>query len=168
VVAPQRVQGLLIEMPVLEMAVPGAALLFLPLLLGVHYASHLFRLIAAVNRRLPRSSSWTLEGLRAPLTLEPEESASVLHGLFVGPITPTVEQRKDMTAPALVIGHQLDFLHPFSVAKRLVEEMPNARLVQAGSIAELRVFPERLTGEISTFLDYAWSFNAEARRRGLQ
>ena len=32
--APARVKGLLLEMPVLEWAVPGAALVFLPLLIG--------------------------------------------------------------------------------------------------------------------------------------
>src|SRR5262249_57963211 len=36
--APGRVRGLVLEMPVLEWAVPAAAAVFLPLLLWVHYA----------------------------------------------------------------------------------------------------------------------------------
>ena len=36
--APERVQGLVIEMPVLEWAVPAAAITFVPMLLAVHFA----------------------------------------------------------------------------------------------------------------------------------
>jgi hypothetical protein len=38
----------------------------------------------------------------------------------------------------------------------LVDEMPNARLLQADSIVEMRISPERLTGEIADFLDECW------------
>jgi hypothetical protein len=39
----------------------------------------------------------------------------------------------------------------------LVEEMPNARLLEANSIMELRTQPERLTNEIAGFLDEVWT-----------
>ena len=42
--APERVRGLILEMPVLESATPAAALVFLPLLLQVHYARTPLRL----------------------------------------------------------------------------------------------------------------------------
>jgi hypothetical protein len=35
----------------------------------------------------------------------------------------------------------------------LVRELPNARLVEASSILELRLTPERLTGEIVMFVE---------------
>src|SRR6202050_1177852 len=54
--APRRVRGLLLEMPVLEWAVPGAALVFLPLLMGVHYAAFVFRAIGELARRLPSAA----------------------------------------------------------------------------------------------------------------
>ena len=162
--APSRTQGLLLEMPVLEWAVPGAGIVFLPLLLGVHYAASVFRLLGEVVRSIPETRNWIVEGLRAPLMLQPEEAAAVLHGLFVGPIAPTIEQRRSIKAPALVIGHHADFIHPFSDATNLVGELPNSRLVQAASIFELRIRPERLLGEISSFLDEAWLLSAEARR----
>jgi pimeloyl-ACP methyl ester carboxylesterase len=167
---PDRVQGMLLEMPVLEWAVPGAGLVFLPLLLGFHYASRLVGIMSALARRLPRTQSWVIEGLRAPIALRPEESTAVLHGLFVGPIAPTVEQRRVMTMPTLVIGHHADFIHPFSDAKNLEEQLPNARLLQAGSILELRLRPDRLMKEISSFLDDAWKpqLSAVARRQDLQ
>jgi pimeloyl-ACP methyl ester carboxylesterase len=160
--APARIQGLLLEMPVLEWAVPGAGLVFLPLLIGFHYAARAVRLLGELPRRLPRTSSWVIEGLRAPIALRPEESTAVLHGLFVGPIAPTVEQRRAIAAPALVIGHRADFIHPFSDAKNLVDQLPSARLVQAASMLELRVRPERLVGEIVAFLDEVWNPRAVA------
>jgi pimeloyl-ACP methyl ester carboxylesterase len=160
--APSRVRGLLLEMPVLEWAVPGAGLVFLPLLIGLHYAARFVTLIGEIPRRWPRTSSWVIEGLRAPLALRPEESTAVLHGLFVGPLAPTVEQRRAITAPALVIGHHADFIHPFSDARNLVEQLPNARLVQAASMLELRVRSERLVGEIVSFLDEVWDSRAAA------
>jgi hypothetical protein len=58
-----------------------------------------------------------------------------------------------MQAPALVIGHPRDPIHPFSDSDMLVRELPNARLVEAGSILELRLSPERLTGEIVSFVE---------------
>jgi hypothetical protein len=35
--------------------------------------------------------------------------------------------------------------------------MPNARRLEANSLVELRLHPERLTGEIALFLDEVWA-----------
>ncbi len=56
--APDRTQGLLLEMPVLEWAVPGAGIVFLPLLLGVHYAAPVFRFLGDIVRSVPKTRSW--------------------------------------------------------------------------------------------------------------
>jgi len=61
-----------------------------------------------------------------------------------------------------VIGHRRDPVHPFSDAGMLSEELRNARLLEADSLVELRLKPERLTSEIASFLDEVWS---ERRRR---
>ena len=53
-----------------------------------------------------------------------------------------------MSQRTLVIGHYRDPIHPFSDSDMLVSELPNARLVQASSVLELRLTPERLTSEI--------------------
>jgi hypothetical protein len=45
----------------------------------------------------------------------------------------------------------------------LVRELPQAQLVEASSIFELRLTPERLTGEIAGFVDDCW---APPKRRG--
>ncbi len=154
--APERVRGLLIEMPVLEWAVPGAALVFLPLLLGVHYAAPVVRAVAWLARRVPRTRIGPVDSFITTLTLDPEESAAVLHGMLTGPITPTYEERHEMTVPSLVIGHKIDFIHPFTDADHLSRQLPNARLLVARSVIELRIHPERLTGEIAGFLDGVW------------
>jgi pimeloyl-ACP methyl ester carboxylesterase len=165
--APERVRGLLIEMPVLEWAVPAAAMVFLPMLLGVHYAAPLARRVASLARRMPRTTIAPLDSVVTMITSEPEEAAAVLHGMLVGPVTPTYEARLAIEAPALVIGHKIDFIHPFTDADHLTRQLPDARLLEARSILELRLAPDRLTTEIAAFLDDAWSRPTaeQARRR---
>ena len=77
--------------------------------------------------------------------------------MLLGPVVPTLEQREAIAAPTLVLGHRMDLIHPFSDAVNLAAQLPNARLVHARSPFELRLRPERLTGEIADFLDAVWS-----------
>src|SRR5206468_3797883 len=84
---------------------------------------------------------------------EPEEITAVLHGLLVGPVVPSTRERRALTMPTLVVGHAGDPLHELDDARALVEELPNARLIEARSILELRWNPERLWPDISRFLD---------------
>jgi hypothetical protein len=69
-----------------------------------------------------------------------------------------------MQTETLVIGHRRDPVHPFTDAGMLAEELPNGRLLEASSIIELRVAPERLTGEIAAFLDECWRPRPADRR----
>lgn len=156
VLAPERVRALVVEMPVLEWAAPGAAMVFIPLLLGVHYAAPVVRQVARLARRLPATGIGALDSLVGTLRLEPEEAAAILHGMLVGPITPTYEQRHAISAPTLVIGHKIDFIHPFTDADHLTRQLRNARLLEAHSVFELRTTPARLTREITEFLDDAF------------
>jgi hypothetical protein len=103
------------------------------------------------------------------LAQDPAPSAAVLQGLFFGRTAPPREQRKTIKTHALVIGHPRDPVHPFSDSDMLVRELPNARLVEASSILELRLTPERLTGEIAGFVDECWRpapKAAHGQRRG--
>jgi hypothetical protein len=89
----------------------------------------------------------------------------VIQGLFFGRTAPPASERETFDSPALVLGHPRDPIHPFSDADGLLHELPNARLVEAGSILELRVSPERLTDEIAEFLAACWKpKRAKARR----
>src|SRR6202035_1579175 len=147
--APERVRGLVLEMPVLEWAVPAAAVVFLPMLLGVHYAAPVVRVLAALSRRVPRTTVAPLDSVVTMISAQPEEIAAVLHGMLVGPVTPTYEARHSIKAPALVIGHKIDFIHPFTDADHLTRQLQHARLIEARSIFELRLAPERLTEQIA-------------------
>jgi pimeloyl-ACP methyl ester carboxylesterase len=149
---PQRAGALFIEMPVLEDALLGAALIFTPMLLGLRLGNPVFKGMAALARQIPRTNYLVDIGLDW-IRQDPEPSRAVLEGILFGRTAPTREERHGLKHPALVIGHPNDPLHPFSDADMLVEEMPNARLVDANSILEWRLTPERLTNELADFLD---------------
>ena len=149
---PGRAGALFIEMPVLEDALLGAALIFTPMLLGLRVAKPLLVATSEVLQRVPRSNH-LLDIFLDWLRRDPDSSRAVLEGLLFGGSAPPVEDRERIQQPALVIGHPNDPLHPFSDADMLVEEMPGARLVDANSILEWRLTPDRLTDELAAFLD---------------
>ena len=74
-------------------------------------------------------------------------------------------ERRTFEAPALVIGHRRDPVHPFSDAGMLADELPQGRLLEAESIVELRFSPDRLTNEIAGFIDSCWAERAQPARR---
>ena len=153
--APERLRGMVIEMPVLDNALLGSALAFTPLLVALTFGEPVMRVIGAGARRVPRLR-WQLDILLDTVRQDPAPGAAVLQGLFFGRTAPHRSERRTLETPALVIGHEHDIVHPFSDAGMLAEELPNARLLRASSILELRVSPERLTGEIAGFLDECW------------
>ena len=161
--APERVAGLVVEMPVLEWAVPAAAMVFVPLLVGLHYAGGALGAFGSLARRLPRTPSDALNSLLDAVSVQPGPTAAVLHGILVGPVAPTVEARGAITAPALVLGHPADLIHPLNDAANLVRQMPHARLIRSRSVLEMRLTPGRLAAEIAEFLDTLFDGHGKAR-----
>jgi len=155
--APEKVRGLVLEMPVLESAAPAAALFFVPLMLQVRYARTPLRLLSKVVSRLPSSGIGPLDSLLSAVGSDPDAIAAVLHGMLMGPMAPTPEQRQGITVPTLVLGHGIDLIHSFADAKRLARQLPDARLIRTRTFAELWVRPARLTAEIAGFLDRVWA-----------
>jgi pimeloyl-ACP methyl ester carboxylesterase len=153
---PQSARGLFIEMPVLEDALLGAAIVFTPLLVGLRFGKPLLSLLATATQRVPRSN-YLLDVFLDWLRRDPETSRAVLEGVLFGGTAPARDVRKGIEHPALVIGHPADPLHPFSDADMLVEELTNARLVDANSILEWRLSPKRLDGELARFLDAVYA-----------
>ena len=165
--APERVTGLVVEMPVLDNALLGSALTFTPMLVGLTFGAPVARLFGRGAQLVPRGF-WHLGDMVLDwVSQDPKPSASVLQGLFFGRVAPPSEERRQMKHRTLVIGHYRDPIHPFSDSDMLVRELPNARLVQASSILELRLTPERLTNEIVTFVGECFrpARRSEARRR---
>jgi pimeloyl-ACP methyl ester carboxylesterase len=167
--APERIRGLVIEMPVLDNALLGCAVAFTPLMLALTFGAPVMKGIQAVARRVPTPhvgrAGWMADVLLDLVRQDPKPSASLLQGLFFGRVAPPKAERRTLSMPALVIGHQRDPVHPFSDSDALVDEMPDARLVQASWIGELLVSPERLTCEISEFLDRVWKPRRAPRAR---
>jgi pimeloyl-ACP methyl ester carboxylesterase len=163
--APERLRGAIIEMPVLDNALLGSALAFTPLLVYLTFGSPLARLLARGARLVPRGAHNLLDSGLDWISQDPHPSGAVLQGLFFGRIAPPRSERALMETRTLVIGHPRDPIHPFSDADALTRELRNARLVDANSILELRLKPERLTGEIARFVDECWRPSASKRRR---
>jgi pimeloyl-ACP methyl ester carboxylesterase len=162
--APDRLRGMVIEMPVLDGALLACAVAFTPLMLALSYGEPVMRLVQAGARRVPRLP-WLLDFVVDTVRQDPAPGAAVLQGLFFGRIAPHRSERRRLETPTLVIGHKRDPVHPFSDAGMLAEELPNGRLLEASSIIELRIAPERLTGEIADFIDECWK-PRPAERRG--
>jgi pimeloyl-ACP methyl ester carboxylesterase len=156
VLAPHRVRGLVLEMPVLENGLAGAAALFVPLALALRISRRSMGAVAAISRRIPRTH-FLVDLMVDFVRRDPIASLAVLDGLTFGRVAPSPADRRRLPHPTLVIGHQSDPIHPFSDADRTASELPHARLVEASSIFEWRVRPRRLNDELCAFLDEVWS-----------
>ncbi len=155
---PERLRGMVIEMPVLDNGLLWSALTFTPLLVALTFGEPVMKLLARATRAVPRRLLPHYGNVMLDLVRqEPGPGGALLQGLFFGRIAPHRSERSTFTAPTLVLGHLRDPVHPFSDAGMLAKEMPNARLLQANSLVELRLRPERLTGEIAAFVDDVWA-----------
>src|ERR671910_388902 len=104
--APERLRGMVLEMPVLDNALLACAVAFTPLMVALTAGEPLMKGLSRLTRLIPeRVMPWA------------------------------------------------------------ADELPDSRLLQANSILELRVAPERLTGEIADFLDACWRPRATERAR---
>jgi pimeloyl-ACP methyl ester carboxylesterase len=162
---PERLRGLVIEMPVLDNGLLGSALAFTPLLVALTFGEPVMKLLARAARAIPRRVLPDLGNVLLDVVRqEPGPSGALMQGLFFGRIAPPRSERRTFTVPALVLGHARDPVHPFSDAGTLAREMEGARLLVADSLLELRLRPERLTGEIAAFLDDVWAGRGARRR----
>jgi pimeloyl-ACP methyl ester carboxylesterase len=165
--APERLRGMVIEMPVLDNALLSCALAFTPLLVSLTFGEPLMRLVQRGARAIPeRRVPWFANVALDTFRQDPAPSAAVLQGLFFGRIAPHRTERRTFDVPSLVIGHRRDPVHPFSDAGMLADELPRGRLLEAESIVELRFSPDRLTGEIARFIEDCWRVPRGRARTG--
>lgn len=160
--APKRCQALLLEMPVMEESTPFAASMFVPLIYLTRYAGWLFAGVSKIAARLPRPRKGIWEAGLNAIAQGPDAISAILHGVVVGPVVPPRRLRRQVQVPTLVIGHEGDWIHELQDARNLSEEMPNAKLLVAHSIFELRTKPGRLMPEILQFLREACGMAAPA------
>jgi len=164
VLAPDRVQGLLVEMPVLHNALEAGILAFAPVLFVGRFLPLMVTGIRLASRAVPRGlvPFWVGVGLDT-LDQRPAAMAATVHGLFFGRVAPSPKQRRAIDVPALVIGHTRDPIHPAADAEMLAEELVGGRFVSARSILEWRVSPHRLDDLAVEFVGDCFSHPRENR-----
>jgi pimeloyl-ACP methyl ester carboxylesterase len=164
--APERLRGMVIEMPVLDNALLWSALTFTPLLVALTFGEPVMKLLARGARAVPRRSLPHYGNVMLDLVRQdPGPGGAVLQGLFFGRVAPHRSERHTFQMPVLVLGHRRDPVHPFSDAGELAEELPHGRLLEADSLLELRLHPDRLTAEIASFLDEVWARPTGGRQK---
>ena len=87
------------------------------------------------------------------LDQRPAPMAAAIHGIFFGRVAPPSRARRRIEAPALVVGHPHDPIHPAADAAMLAEELPDATFVEARGILEWRVRPARLDALAVEFVE---------------
>ena len=164
-IAPERVRGLIVEMPVLDNALEAAVLAFAPLLFTARFLPFAVSGVRLLTRRVPRGVVpwWVGIGLDT-LDQRPGPMAAYVHGIFFGRAAPPVRERKQMTMPALVVGHPRDPIHPTADAELLSKQLPNATFVKARGILEWRLRPERLDLAATRFVLDCWRASRRPRR----
>ncbi|HEV2998048.1 MAG TPA: alpha/beta fold hydrolase, partial [Solirubrobacteraceae bacterium] len=105
--APERLRGMVIEMPVLDNGLLASALAFTPILVALTFGEPVTKLFArgarAVPRRLlPHYGNVLLDLVRQ----EPGPGGALLQGLFFGRVAPHRTERRAMRTPALIFGHR--------------------------------------------------------------
>jgi pimeloyl-ACP methyl ester carboxylesterase len=165
--APERMSGMIVEMPVLDNAIVAGLLTFAPLLFAARFVPVSVASVATVANLVPHGSQW-LDVVTDTLEQRPASMAALLHGVLFGRIAPPKAVRRQITVPTLVIGHQRDPIHPFGDADTLAADLPDAEFVQARSPVELRFDPERLTEAIVRFVEQCFEDSSAPRadRRG--
>ncbi|WP_244929116.1 alpha/beta hydrolase [Nocardioides sp. W7] len=165
VLAPERVRGLIAEMPVLNNALEAGIVAFGSLLLAARFLPFTVDGVRLLTRPVPRGIVPFWAGIALDtLDQRADSVAAVVHGLFFGRVAPSSRQRRAITAPALVVGHPADPIHPAADAAMLAEELPNATFLRARSILEWRLRPERLDRAAAGFALGCWHTPAVARR----
>ena len=145
--APDRVAGLLLEMPVLDNAVEAGIIAFAPLMFAARFVPATVSALRWATRPVPRGLVPFWLGIALDtFDQRPASVAAVVHGIFFGRVAPSSRERRTITVPALVVGHPADPIHPAADASMLARELPAAQFVRARSILEWPVRPERLNG----------------------
>jgi pimeloyl-ACP methyl ester carboxylesterase len=166
VIAPERVRGVIAEMPVLDNALEAGILAFAPLLFLSRFLPASVSSLRLLTRAVPRGVVPFWAGIVLDtLDQRPAPMAALIHGIFFGRIAPGSRLRKGIQAPALVIGHPHDPIHPAADAAMLAEELPDSTFVEARGILEWRMRPQRLNAIAADFVEGCYDGEAVVRRR---
>jgi pimeloyl-ACP methyl ester carboxylesterase len=167
--APQRVRGLLLEMPVLDNGLEAGLIAFGPLMFAARFVPVSVTALRTATRMVPRGIIPFWAGIVLDtLNQRPASMAAAIHGIFFGRIAPPSKLRRLVQAPAMVVGHPRDPIHPFADAAMVADELPNGRFVEARGILEWRARPDRLTAEAVDFVTECWKPAPRRARKGVR
>ena len=163
---PERVVGLVVEMPVLDNALHAGILAFVPTMFMARYLPFTVNLTRMFARKVPRGlvPFWIGVGLDA-LDHPADSLASMLHGVIFGEVAPSSSSRRRIGVPTLVVGHRKDPVHPFVDADMLAGEVAGARYEDSTGILEWRLRPQRLNRTTTEFVTECWDQVVTPRRR---
>ena len=164
---PERVKGLIVEMPVLDNAFEAGIIAFVPVMFAARFAPFTVNGLRLLTRPIPRGLVPFWAGIVLDTMDQRADSvAAILHGVIFGRIAPSSRQRRRITAPAFIVGHPADPMHPFADSAMLAEELQKAEFVRAASVLEWRARPERLNARASEFVLRCWQTPRRKRRTG--
>lgn len=166
VLAPDRVRGIVVEMPVLNNALVAGMVACVPLMFAARYLPFTVNSVRRLSRTIPRGvvPFWTGVGLDT-LDHRAESVAALLHGVIFGRVAPSSKQRRQISAPALVVGRPIDPIHPFVDADMLARELPDCRMEQASGVLSWGAGTDRLTTATVKFAVECWADDARLARR---
>ena len=164
--APERLRGMILEMPVLDNAIPACAIAFTPLLLWLTFGEPIAKRVAyAARARPPGRRPVPARAVARCRRPGPGAERRRAPGHHLRPHRAASGRAPDLRRAGAGDRPPRDPVHPFSDADMLAHELPNSRLIDASSIVELRVRPARLTAEIADFVDDCWGVGAGERER---
>jgi pimeloyl-ACP methyl ester carboxylesterase len=152
---PERCDALILEMPVLLRGHRFARPVF-GTLARVYAGGRrgLVPMARAVGRMPLPGRVPELAAVRDMASQDPAVASAVLRGLLAEPSMPEdADTLGRLTMPALVVGHRHDPLHVLDDARDLADRLPDARLIEAPSIAHYRLHPGELAAQFRSFLD---------------
>src|SRR3954453_11073353 len=98
---PERVRGVVVEMPVLDNALLGCAIAFTPLMCALTFGEPVMKGVSMLTRRIPTGRLWGADVLLDTVRQPPPPSAAVLQALFLARLAPHRDIRRTFAAPAL-------------------------------------------------------------------
>jgi pimeloyl-ACP methyl ester carboxylesterase len=163
---PQRIRGLLLEMPVLDNGMAAGLVLYAPLLFAARVLPFAVDGVRVLTRLVPRGvvPFWAGVALDT-LDQRPRPLAATLQGVFLGRLAPPAKLRRGITVPTLVVGHKYDPMHSIHDARMVADELPKATYVEATSPLEWHLDPERLDAAAAKLINTAWASRPARRRR---
>ena len=154
-------------MPVLDNALEAGIVAFVPMMFAARFAPFTVNGLRLLTRPIPRGLVPFWAGIALDTMDQRADSvAAILHGVIFGRVAPSSRQRRRISAPALIVGHPRDPIHPFADAAMLAHELANAEFVRATSVFEWRVRPERLDTAAADFALGCWQTPRRKRRTG--